>query len=675
MDQSAFTGREITPGARVVPAPAWVDLAPYPIPPSANPHFIAHGLCVLLDDSQVSLCEGDRAWFYRRAEMVTASAGTEHASQFSVSFDPAFERVEIHGATVIRNGQRIEHAPEGAFEVLRRERNLERLHFDGRLTLSLTLPDVRQGDVVETSYTIYGARRSLGGRHSLFVGLEWPVGIVDVRFRQRWPKERVLQERTFNDVPQGVQTEADGVIDKRWRLQERPGRKFEQLTPPWILQNAALQISEWRDWAEVVEVFAPLYADTGSFPAELEQEVARIGTAEPTPEGRAAAILRYTQSAVRYLAISMGEGGYTPRTLAETCETRYGDCKDKSKLYTEMARRLGLDACPALVNTRDSYAIEGWLPSATHFDHCIVRLAIGEKIYWLDPTRQLQASPLDKISQSYLGWALPLRAGVTAVERMPEPPVEVISETLESILLGEGPSTPVRYEWEHKFKNSRAEAIREQFAREGAVGVFKAYADDIQRTWPGARVLTQELVSDDVERNVIIVREAYEIADAWAKGEDGRYSFATRDIAIRGSLAPLDPGPRVHPIYLGQPGLRTRRVDVRTETNHDGGWMRGQAKGALSWSDQLRTVSTQYLVLEQSLEIKGFTLDAADAEVYRKVEKDISTNDLVLAETVQDGLFTGRGELPKENTAWETVRWILMALVAIWIVARWLGGA
>src|SRR5262245_28307617 len=122
MDQpSATPVREITPGATVAPPQPWVEREPCAIPATADPHFIAGGLCVLLDESQIDLCGAERAWFYRRAELVTASAGAERAAQFSVMFDPAYERLEIHNISVIRAGQRIEHADTAAFEALRRE--------------------------------------------------------------------------------------------------------------------------------------------------------------------------------------------------------------------------------------------------------------------------------------------------------------------------------------------------------------------------------------------------------------------------------------------------------------------------------------------------------------------------------------------------------------------------
>src|SRR4029079_10932884 len=100
----------------------------------------------------------------------------------------------------------------------------------------------------------------------------------------------------MTDPPAATIIEKDGVTDRRWRAIKRPGISFETLTPPWVFQAANLQLSEWRDWKEAVDVSAPLYEESGPLPDELDAEVKRIEAAEPTPEGRAAAVLRFVQS-------------------------------------------------------------------------------------------------------------------------------------------------------------------------------------------------------------------------------------------------------------------------------------------------------------------------------------------------------------------------------------------
>jgi transglutaminase-like putative cysteine protease len=635
MDQPSDGRREIAPGAAIAPVPAWVELEPYPIPATANPHFIVGGASVLLDESQIDLCGSERAWFYRRAEMVTASTGAERVAHFSVTYDPRYEHIEVHAIQVRRGAQLIDHTG-AAFETMRREQNMDRLIVDGRQSIVLAIPDVREGDVVETAYTRYGIRKSLGGRHSAWIGFEWATGIVEVRFRQRYPKSRALNERGYNDPPAATQTEKDDVIDRRVRTFERPGFRYEPLTAPWQLQSASIQWSEWRDWAEVAANFEPLYREDGPLPKEIEDEIKAIEAAEPTAAGRAAAALRFVQSAIRYYAISMGEGGFTPRRYEQICETRYGDCKDKSKLFVAMARRLGLDAHPALVNTRDGYMIDAALPTGEIFDHCIVRLAVDGKVYWLDPTNSPQRSPLNTIGQAHLGWALVLKPGVNALERMADPPVEQLVDTLETVHLGKV-ADPVRYEWQHKFRGVRAEGMRARLARDGAVGVFKSFGEDIQRVWPKARVVTQEVVSDNLDTNTLTIREAYEIEDAWTRTDDGAYKFGTRDFTIRGTLAPLDPGDRKHAIFLGHPGRVSRRVDVRSSTTQSGGWDHRIEGSTLGFRDEMRVVSPQYLVLEQTLEIRSMLLPASESHVYRKVFERMEGNELVLTEHAPGG--------------------------------------
>lgn len=670
MDQTEAISREITPGAVVAPPPAWADLAAYPAPQTANPHFVANGLCVLLDDSQIDLCGPERAWFYRRAELVTASAGAERAAQFSVTFDPAFERVEIHSVAVIRGGERVEHATSAFFEVLRRERNMERLQFDGALTIHLTLPDVRPGDIVETSYTAYGMRKALGGRHSAFIGLEWAVGICEVRLRQRSPKQRMIAERTYNNVPEGTRSEDGDVVDRRWRLLERPSFRYEALAPPWALQSAALQLSEWSGWGEVVDAFAPLYEDDGPLPPDVEQEIARIAATETTTAGRAAAILRFAQSAVRYLAISMGEGGYTPRTIAEIVSTRYGDCKDKSKLYVQMARRLGVDAAPALVNTRDGYALAELLPSGQIFDHCIVRVVVDGRVYWVDPTRQSQPSPLDAVNQCHFGWALPMIPGVEALERMPDPSPAHTQETLERVTLGQSPEQAVRYEWRITSRRGRAEWVREAMAREGQVGMFKLYAEDIGRRFASAKPVRQELIEDNARENALTVLEVYEITEAWAKGEGKIRHFSTHDLTMRSQLQPLDAGQRKLPIYLGQVGKVSRRVELETTYDIDfKGWSRNVESSAVNFKSEFSKDGPKRFVLEQSLEFNALTLPAAEADKYREIVAELDQSDVVLSAQVnKKGVFVGAREAEKEERGGGWLFWVIwFALVlAFW---------
>jgi transglutaminase-like putative cysteine protease len=552
---------------------------------------------------------------------------------------------------------------------------MERLLFDGRLTVHVTLPDVRVGDVVETSYTLFGMRKSLNGRHSAFIPLEWNVGIVETRLRQRTPKSAAVAERTYGETPPVKESEADGVIDRRWRTYERPGVRFEPLAPPWIFQGAMIQFSAWRDWAEAAEVFTPLYEDAGALSAEVEAEIARIAASEPTPAGRATAVLRFVQGSVRYLAISMGEGGYTPRSLGDICETRYGDCKDKSKLYVQMARRLGLDACPALVNVRDGPSLDKWLPTGQAFDHCIVRVRIDGAAHWIDPTQEAQVAPLGALAECRYGWALPLAPGVGGLEHMGDEPFIHSLDSNEHVVLGKSPTVPVKYSWRVTQRGWRAEQMRARVGREGEIGLFKLYAEDIQRSFPKAAPVQQQVVRDDHQLNELTTLEQYELADAWV-GRGDLYGFTTLDLFMRSMLMKLDLGERKLPVDLGHIGKMTRRVEIETAVPLKvTPWRRTVSGTNIMFDTELKALSKKKFELTQTLEVRAWTLPAGEAQVYRDVITELEKSDLELVRAVKGGRFTRGLKDGVSFGFWDLVRWLIVGALVAYFIWRFGGPA
>src|SRR5690606_20310061 len=122
------------------------------------------------------------------------------------------------------------------------------------------------------------------------------------------------------------------------------------------------------------------------------------------------------------------------------------------------------------------------------------------------------------------------RRGVTELERMPAPAPAHTLEAHEKIAFGPTPEHPVTYEYRTISRRGRAEWVREQLAREGAVGLFKLYAEDISRRYAKATPLEQDIVRDDIETNEVEAREIYELTEAW-KAEGGKAEFGTHDLS------------------------------------------------------------------------------------------------------------------------------------------------
>jgi transglutaminase-like putative cysteine protease len=621
-----------TDRVRIAPPPDWVDHSPYPAPLTPPQAFINGGLCTLLNDTQVDLCGPRRAWHVRSAECVVTTTGAERAAQFNVSFNPSFEDLHIHHIRVIRDGVVTDHALPDNFEIFRRERRLERLVLDGRLSVTLITPDVRVGDLIETSYTIYGINPALGGMHTAWIGFEWPAPILDTRHRLRHPSHRTVTTRGFCDPPAEQRTEAGGIVDRRWRAPARVAPDPVELAPPWTPMAAEIQFSEAPDWGAVSAMFAPLYEEQAPPPHDLLGEIEALSQRFTRPADRAVEALRFVQSHIRYLAVSIGEGGYQPRPLAQIWSTRYGDCKDVSRLLTMIAQHLGLDAAPALVNTHVGEGLGAGLPSPTAFNHCIVRLRLDGRTYWMDATGRPQGGDLARLHQPYFGHALPLTGPDAALEAMARPQPSLISDIEEEITLGLHVSDVAVYRWKTTYADWKADSLRDELRNEGEAAIARRYLRQIRDTWPNAEPQEQTRFEDEPTSNRLVVHECYRLPGPWRLRDDRQIEFSSKDYFITPELVRLDLLSRTTPIYLARPRSIARRVRINAPFAKGATtWDRSVDCDAMRFTNSLTTERPGVFVLRQRLDIRSDTMSGADAGVYGRVTDEMGRSDLVFA--------------------------------------------
>lgn len=613
------------------PVPDWVDHQPYRFPiPETEVSCISNGTCRLLCDVQTDLSTDTVAWHYRTASRVLTRDGAERAAHFVVEFDPGYQRLDVHFIRVVRGAERIEHARPDALQILRRETNLERLVFDGHLTVSLLIPDVRIDDIVEFSVTIYGSAPVLKGKYNSWINFDRFNPFFEIRQRLRKPLARNVRIKEFNVPPQSHGSTADGLEDLRWQLVGQKRRDSEILTPPWILLHPSLQLSEFGSWNEVASLLAPYY-EVEDLPDALTQEVDRISHAYAGPDERAAEWLRYVQRELRYFAFSLGEGGLTPRPLEAIWSTRFGDCKDASTLFVAGARRLGLDACAALVSTSHGNTLTDFLPSAGVFNHCIARLRLDGRSYWLDPTVAVQCGRLQDVYQPHPGWALPLTDETTELERMgSEEPLHVI-HCEDEITLGPKRGSPTIVDRTIDFSFWYADGIRNRFANEGTGAYVEGVLRDWQSVWPGVTETSPIEVHDDRARNTVSLVLKLTIPGGWKpRSGSAPLEFAVADMVTSGELYPLVEVRRENDIYLGRPRKITNLLRVNMPRRWSGdGWLRRLDAPRIDFVDRV-TFNGRIMTGYRELTVHAWSLPAAGLEAYNEIAKKAQENVLYI---------------------------------------------
>lgn len=518
------------------------------------------GVCYILSETLIDLSGPVQVFRTRLVQQVTGSDGLQPTASFEIVFDPAHERLIIHTASVLRNGERREAASPAAFELLRRELNLERAMYDGRLTAHMIIPDVRVGDIVETAFSIIGANPALGGRFSRRQQLQWAAYLVEADFRVRAPEDRALVWRGDGAAPPVEETLEAGVRQWRWRQNDILPLVYDSDTPAWWIGHSEIHVADRMSWGDVAALFRDYYQAPPELLPTLADEIDQLAERFTTPAERVAEGLRFVQRLLRYHSVGMGAGGFRPRAIEDIWVSRYGDCKDASRLLSVVLQRLGLEACPALVNTATGAGLNEAMPHATAFDHCTVRVEAEGKVWWLDPTMAPQAGMLSRLTQVRPGWALPLRAEAR-LEQIKDVERQVVCETFEEWTFGRNAADPAELKLRTVYRSWRADDMRRWGENEGFPSVSRRMREGLERTYGEVSELAPLIWNDDTAANEVALIEHYSVSKPFAvnEGGDAGVRFESLDDVVGPTLVASERARREQPIHIGTP--RTVRVE------------------------------------------------------------------------------------------------------------------
>jgi Domain of Unknown Function with PDB structure (DUF3857) len=612
---------------RYAPVPAWAACEPAPaMPDQALEDFTDQGLLRILHETQLSLMEPGFAVYMRVLQRVLTRTGAERAANVALEFDPAHEQLEVHSISVWRDGLATEYARPGAMQLLRRESQLERLTLNGRLTASFVVPDLRAGDQLEVRFTQFSGHPVLSGRYGGWLAFNAYGPWVETRVRLIRPLSRAITLKPFNSPPAAEARSEGGCEELRCSLVGQKRLALEDLMPAWTVKAPCYQVSEFSSWGEVAHLFAPHYQDS-VLPEGVGAACAEIAVTRSDPATLAVEWLRFVQRTLRYFALALGDGGLLPRDLETIWQRRFADCKDAVRFYVAGARRLGLDACAALVSTTHGLSLDTFLPSAQLFNHVIVCLRIGENTYWLDPTLPPQAGSLQQLVAPHAGWALPLTRETQALEALPDAvPVEHV-HCEDLVTLGPKPESPARLERRFDLRFWAADNMRHRIANDGSAKLAAQLLRELLGTWPRAVETQPPSFEENPHSNTLTMRCGYEIPDPWIPGKDGRrWALPLLDTVTNKELARLQVTRRNSPILLGRPRRVSWRTTVKMPRRWWGkGWQQVLEEPGLRFTGNLKIAGKEVMV-DRELTVAAWSVPAAQADGYVRMVTKLNQN-------------------------------------------------
>jgi len=526
----------------VRPAPSWVETIDVDTTVSVARQNVRWGLYDLLFDHQVRAGDGSESQYFRTVRSVLSPSGVQNASELELDFDPSFERLVIHHARIIRGPIRFDALEPGEIRVIEKEDESENRIYDGERTALLFLRDVRPGDVIDYAWSLEGANPILGGRYTDQFDLSSGVPTRRMRHRLVWPLNKPLHWRG-GDPAVLAEGNHQSLV---WERRNVDALSVEDELPSWYEPWESIEVTEFASWAEVAQWASSMFTLDARSQAEVKDLAATISAQHASRDARITSAIRFVQDDIRYLGIEMGRNSHEPHQPWETLESRWGDCKDKTLLLVALLRELGLEAYPALVNTRLQQRLAEKLPSPFLFDHVIAQVVEGGRAYWVDGTISDQGGTLTTIETPSDSLALIVSGATNALAR-------VVTNTKGGVAVDQTYTTtdygqPTQLTVRTTYRGSDADAVRSELGSLSLEDYAHARINDLAIDQPKIEAVGLPSVSDDRLRNVVVVTAQYRIPELW---KDGGWSWYPR--VIGGQLTRPDTMIRSMPLAFTHP--------------------------------------------------------------------------------------------------------------------------
>ncbi len=492
----------------VRPAPAWVERLDVVTNVVVAKQNVRWGIYELLRDHQV---RGGSEYF-RTVRKVLSPSGVQNASELELDFDPSFERLTIHDITLVRNGAEYDALEPDAVRVIQKEDEAENGIYDGERTALIFLRDVRPGDVIDYSWSIDGANPILGAHYADEYDLSSAVPSRRIRHRVLLPEHATLYWR--GAAPLVARNGADHVLT--WEATDVAALDVEDSIPRWYEPWRSVQVTDFASWNEVARWADALFRLDERSVAEVRALADEIRAAHASRESRITAAIRFVQDDIRYLGLEMGANSHQPHQPWETLDARWGDCKDKTLLLVALLRELGLEAYPALVNTRLQHRLAEKLPSPFLFDHVIAQVIDGGRTYWIDGTISDQGGTLANIDTPSDGSALIVHHGTVSLTKIAA--ASKASTRVEQTYTTTRYDRPSTLQVRTTYRGSDADAIRARLARLSIEDFAHDRINELAADQPKIEAAGLPAVHDDRLRNVVTVSERYRLPGLWSDG-------------------------------------------------------------------------------------------------------------------------------------------------------------
>ena len=337
---------------------------------------------LLYSETNVTVLSADRIRTHiREAYKVLRPEGRERGT-VEVYFNPGRRITSLHGWCIPAQGKDYEVKEKDAIDYASPANGGELIDDVKYRVLHVPAPD--PGNIIGYEYEVE----------------ERPFWLQDIWYFQRI--DPVRETHYSLQLPAGwvfkaswlshaeVKPDEKGGNVLQWAVSDVRGIRPEPDMPP--LKGVAGQMivsffpsggtsnkSEFARWEDMGNWYGNLVSTRMEASEPIKEKVKALTEGKTTTLAKMQAVAYFLQHDIRYVAISLGIGGYQPHAAPDVFLHRYGDCKDKATLMRTMLREIGVDSYHVVISsergsvTRDSPAHNG-------FNHVILAIKLPDDV-------------------------------------------------------------------------------------------------------------------------------------------------------------------------------------------------------------------------------------------------------------------------------------------------------
>jgi hypothetical protein len=342
-----------------------VDAAAYPNDPAI----------VLLDEAVFRAeADGRSTRTYRRVIQVLKETVVRSVGEINLAYNGDTQNLTLNWARVVKpTGEVISAAPAQIQEGTAPASTANPVYVNQKFKRG-SLGGVAVGTIVDVSYTIETTKvwhpRDFLFARALTPPVATRLNLTTIDLPSSIQPRIVEKNLTFARTT----TTANGRTVHTWAPpRDLPVPRPELFAPDSDDVRMIVQVGSPVNWSDIGRWYAELARDRYASTPALDAKVAEVAAKARTLDDSIRAVHRWVAQDIRYVSISLGLGGYQPRTVAQILETGFGDCKDKATLFIAALRKLGVIAHPVLLSS--VARADKTLPGVGQFNHMIAAVA------------------------------------------------------------------------------------------------------------------------------------------------------------------------------------------------------------------------------------------------------------------------------------------------------------